>query len=492
MSIRSSLVATLHPALLSAAALTLLGACSHTAGMRAPTEAQSDGRAVASSLESARQAVAPFATPVSTVGAPNVADLVERVSPAVVSISTVQEASGPEGMTMPGPFGFFFGHPDEPGPSLRLPPQQGTGTGLIIDPRGYVLTNDHVVRDARDVRVRTADHREYRAKVLGQDSKLDLAVLQLEGAKGLASAAIGTAKSLRPGETVMAIGSPYGLEQSVTLGIVSAKARNIGAGPYDDFIQTDAPINPGNSGGPLFNMRGEVVGINTAIRAGASGIGFAIPIDDVKAVLDQLEHQGFVDRGKLGLAYQPIDAPMAKALGLDPPRGALVSEVEKGGPADKAGIREGDVIVAVAGTPVTESADLARLIASRPPASKVALELVREGRTIATDATLDRLENHAPAPAAAAQTNKAAVPELAGVSLRDEPDGSGVRVLGLDEPRLASGIEPDDVIVQAGRAPVHTVAELAKALHGMPSGSMALLKVRRGSHDHFVAVQLGS
>jgi serine protease Do len=491
MSIRDLRFTMLRPALVLVSGLLMLGACNRATGTPVQSEGPSGGPLAAAAPVASRQALTPFATPVSTNGSPGVADLVERVSPVVVSITAIEEAGGAEGMELPDPFGFFFKRPEHEGRAFRLPTQQGSGTGLIVDPRGYVLTNDHVVRSARDIRVRTYDNREYRAKLLGHDGKLDLAVLQLEGAKDLPSAFIGSAQDLRVGEAVLAIGSPYGLDHSVTLGIVSAKARNIGAGPYDDFIQTDASINPGNSGGPLFNMKGEVVGINTAIRAGAAGIGFAIPIDDVKAVLDQLEHKGYVDRGKLGLVYQPVDASLATALGLGAPRGALVAEVEKNGPADKAGIHEGDVIVAVAGTPVAASADLARFVASRSPGSKVPLGVVRDGRAITIDATLARLEDHTPAPLATTDAAKAAVPELAGIDVQDEPNGAGVSVVEVSTPHLGNGLEPGDVIVQSGHTAIRSVAELAKALHAMPRSSTALLKVHRDGHDYFVGVQLG-
>ena len=317
--------------------------------------------------------VAPLSLPPTPVPATfDVPALAEQVKPMVVNITTTQKIAVPD-MGGLNPFDFFFGPPGGQGPTMPMVPnersvrRQALGTGVIVDPNGYVVTNDHVIREADDVRVHLADDREFKADVVGRDPKLDIALLKVKGAGGLPAAPLGVSDRLRVGEHVLAVGNPFGLGHTVTLGIVSAKARSIGAGPYDDFIQTDASINPGNSGGPLFNWRGEVVGINTAIRAGANGIGFAIPIDEVRDVLQQLREKGHVDRGKLGLAFQVLSHDLAAAKGLSDTRGALVSEVDPGGAAARAGIQAGDVIVGINGSPIQHAEELPRRVARNPP-----------------------------------------------------------------------------------------------------------------------------
>jgi serine protease Do len=290
---------------------------------------------------------APFANVPVLPGTPDVATLVARVRPAVVNITTVHEVHTPRVAEFNFPFGLspFGGRgrggqmPQEQGDGEGVTKQRALGSGFIVDPGGKVVTNAHVVEGADEVKVRLADDREFDAKVIGRDRRLDLAVLQLAGAKDLPVAALGASEGLRVGEYVVAIGNPFGLGDTVTMGIVSAKSRAIGAGPYDDFIQTDASINPGNSGGPLFNLHGQVVGINTAINPNGKGIGFAIPSDALRDVLSQLETTGHVARGRLGVAIQPVDAPLAKALGLDHAKGALVGDVEADGPAGKVGMK---------------------------------------------------------------------------------------------------------------------------------------------------------
>jgi serine protease Do len=346
-------------------------------------------------------------TPIATVALPpapapvpatfDVATLAERVTPTVVNITTTHETRGSQ---VVDPFEFFFGPGGRSAPRDRMVQRHtALGTGFLIDTDGYVVTNEHVVRDAAGVRVRLSDDREFDAEVVGRDPKLDLAVLKLKGASSLPVAPLGSSEQLRVGEHVLAVGNPFGLGHTVTLGIVSAKARTIGAGPYDDFIQTDASINPGNSGGPLFNWRGEVVGINTAIRAGANGIGFAIPVDALKDVLPQLREKGFVQRGKLGLAFQPMTRDLASSLGLDAPKGALVAQVEPGGPAERAGIKPGDVIVEVNGTPIHHAEELPRNVARNAPGAEIKVGVVRGKQRRDVTAKLDALVDEAPAPA---------------------------------------------------------------------------------------------
>jgi serine protease Do len=350
-----------------------------------------------------RAAAAPPAKPAPTDGACpaciDIPDLAEKVKPAVVNITTTQQIRMPNrGMD---PFDFFFGLQDRRRnvePRERTFRRSALGSGFIIDPSGYVVTNDHVVDQATIIHVRLADDRDFPADVVGRDPKLDLALLRLRGAHDLPTVPLGSSGALRVGESVVAVGNPFGLGNTVTKGIVSAKERAIGAGPYDDFIQTDASINPGNSGGPLFDARGQVVGINTAMAAGATGIGFAIPVDDLKQVLPQLRAHGHVDRARLGVSVQPVTPEVARALGLDPPQGALVADVEAGGPAAQAGLEAGDVVVAVDGQPIHHAEELPWKIASHAPGSKVTITVLRDKKRQDLTATLGKLSDEGTAP----------------------------------------------------------------------------------------------
>ncbi len=292
---------------------------------------------------------------------PSFADLATRVSPAVVNIraTTVARTDLPDQLFGENsPFrGFRMPIPRQPEQFRR----QGTGSGFVIRKDGLILTNNHVVENAQEITVTLSDKQQYKARILGRDPKTDLAVLKIEPKGSLPAATLGDSEALRVGDWVMAIGNPFGLSNTVTTGIVSAKGRMIGAGPYDDFIQTDASINPGNSGGPLYNMAGEVVGINTAIfsqSGGNIGIGFAIPVNLVKNLVPELETKGTVTRGWLGVSVQPMTPDLARSFGLDKERGALVGDVVAQGPADKAGIKRGDVIVSYDGKKVDQSVTL--------------------------------------------------------------------------------------------------------------------------------------
>ncbi|WP_437851171.1 Do family serine endopeptidase [Sorangium sp. So ce363] len=479
-------------ALLTAAALAI-GGCGQQAHATPPSTQ------AAASPQAAAPPVATVTLPPATAPVPatfDVAALSDRVKPMVVNITTTHEVQGPEGLD---PFQFFFG-PQGGGrlnPRGQQPTQTALGTGFIIDPSGYVVTNEHVIHDASGVRVRLADEREFEAEVVGRDPKLDLALLRLKGASGLPVAPLGASEQLRVGEHVLAVGNPFGLGHTVTLGIVSAKARAIGAGPYDDFIQTDASINPGNSGGPLFNWRGEVVGINTAIRAGANGIGFAIPIDALKDVLPQLREKGFVERGKLGLLFQPVTRDLAAALQLDGPRGALVAEVEPGGAAARAGIKPGDVIVNVNGVPIHHAEELRRNVARNAPGSEIAVTLVRAQKQQQVVAKLDALQDEEGDAAGRARPSQGARPERQlsaeklGIQVSEAP-GGGVRVDGFASGSKVQEIEVGDVILEVNGAPVKDVAGLRAAISKLKDGSVALLKVRRGKLVQFAAVPISA
>jgi serine protease Do len=308
-------------------------------------------------------------------------ELARATKPAVVNVSTTQRTAprdGPEDF-----FRRFFGEP-EPTPRGR----QSLGSGFIASADGYVVTNVHVVRGATEIVVRLADHSEHRARLVGGDPRTDIALLKIE-ASGLPTLAFGDSDQAQVGEPVMAIGNPFGLEQTVTTGIVSAKERFIGAGPYDEFIQTDASINPGNSGGPLVDSRGALIGINTAIfsqSGGSIGIGFAIPVNVAKDVLPQLRATGTVTRGYLGVAVAPVPPKVRRALDLPPQRGALVAQVVPRSPAAAGGIQEGDVITALQDAPVQNPTDLTRRVSRTPPGTRVTLRVARQGgeRTVTT------------------------------------------------------------------------------------------------------------
>jgi serine protease Do len=452
---------------------------------------------------------APQLPPVNTTSLPpvpvpatfDVANLAEQVRPMVVNITTTQKVSmrGMDGGNGMDPFEFFFGGrgqgqqgqgPGTAPPRERSLKRQALGTGVIIDPSGYVITNEHVIHDADDVRIHLADDRELKAEVVGRDPKLDIALLKVKSAAALPAAPLGVSDVLRVGEHVLAVGNPFGLGHTVTLGIVSAKARTIGAGPYDDFIQTDASINPGNSGGPLFNWRGEVVGINTAIRAGANGIGFAIPIDEVKDVLSQLREKGHVERGRLGLGFQPVTADLADAMGLDGVHGALVSQVEPGGAAARAGVQARDVIVAVNGTPIGHAEELPRRVARNQPGSVIALTIVRDKQRRDVKATLDVIPDD-PTPVSAhpgvgAAPEKVQAASKLGMTISDAP-GGGAIVDDIDNDGVRD-LSPGDVIVEINGTPVKDAAALRLASARLTPGSTAIVKVRRGKSVQFAAV----
>jgi serine protease Do len=318
----------------------------------------------------------------------NFSELAEKARPGVVNISTERTIKGggrvfrhffgePYGDRR-SPFDDFFGpFQDQPG---REHKERSLGSGFIMDKDGFIVTNNHVVAEADEIKVKLSNGKEYDAEVVGRDTKTDVALIKIKGADGLTPLPLGNSEALKVGTWVIAIGSPFGLEQTVTQGIVSAKGRSIGAGPYDDFIQTDASINPGNSGGPLLNLSGEVIGINTAIVARGQGIGFAIPINMAKDIVNQLKDKGEVTRGWLGVQIRDLDESLANYYKVDPFSAVYVENVVPGDPADQAGIRSGDIIVSVDGHPVTSGRELATLIAGIPVGQKSKIILLREGQ----------------------------------------------------------------------------------------------------------------
>jgi serine protease Do len=437
----------------------------------------------------AASAKPPFSPPPTVAGMPDIATLVERVNPSVVNITTIHEVRQPT--VEPGvPFDFFFGPMAPPGPreprgrenTLR---QRALGSGFIIDTDGRVVTNAHVVDRADQVRVRLADEREVEATVVGRDPRLDLAVLQMNGAKDLHAVTLGSSEALRVGEHVVAIGNPFGLGHTVTIGIVSAKGRALGAGPYDDFIQTDASINPGNSGGPLFNLKGEVVGINTAMNPRAQGIGFATPVDALKDVLPQLVQTGHVARGRVGALVQPVDEAMAKALGLDRPKGALVAEVEPDGPAAKGGLKSGDVILRVGDTEIAHSSDLPRIVARRSPGTRVPIVVLRDRAERTFDVTLDQLKEER----AERDSNSSDQPTRSGLGIELADRRNEVVVQAVRPGSIADGhFEAGDVILEVNHVAVGNAADITKRVEKAPAGNTLLFKVRRNGHTLFIAL----
>jgi serine protease Do len=326
---------------------------------------------------------------IATVVSPNFVELAKNLNPTVVNIRTAKNIVPKQKLRRPqhqNQFGnnffddFFNRYFDEM-PQQKPRREQSLGTGFIISSDGYILTNNHVVNGADEVMVKLSDGREVKADIKGVDEKVDLALLKINEQNKLPFAELGDSNALQVGEWVMAIGNPFGLSHTVTAGIVSAKGRVIGSGPYDDYIQTDASINPGNSGGPLFNAQGQVIGINTAIiSGGGGGIGFAIPVSMAKTVIDQLRDTGKVTRGYLGVRFQPLTAELAKSFGLDSEKGALVANVEKDTPAERAGLVSGDVILEFDGKPINEGNELPRYVAGTPVDKKVTLVIFRDGK----------------------------------------------------------------------------------------------------------------
>jgi len=461
--------------------------CQHSAGAASPPEA-------------VPQAPAPFGTPPVLAGTPDIATLVSRVKPAVVNITTEHELKAPRGVFGAPELGemFPFFHRGRPGaPHDRgeegdeVMKQQALGSGFIIDPQGHVVTNAHVVDDADAVKVKLSDDREYRAKVVGKDDRLDVAVLALDNPPhDLPLVSLGASDALRVGEYVVAIGNPFGLGDTVTMGIVSAKGRTIGAGPYDDFVQTDASINPGNSGGPLFNLRGQVVGINTAINPRGQGIGFAIPIDAVKDVLPQLLASGRVARGRIGVAIQGMDADLAKAFGMDHPRGALVEHVEPGSPGEKAGIRSGDVILALDGQDVVHSEDLPRMVARHAPGTQVKVTVLHERQRRDVELKLATLEDDGKGASVPSQGPGSAPGDRSsalGIGVADEGGRVIVERVAPDGPSDGK-LRPGDVIEEVANQPVMTAADLASRVKAAPADAPVLLRVKRGEQARYVAI----
>jgi len=465
--------------------------------------------------------MAPAMSPARAAGPESVADIAERLTPAVVNISSSQVDNGDQSVPMPdlpegSPFREFFEEffnrqdrdPRQPQRQRRV---SSLGSGFVIDPDGIIVTNNHVIEQADEVEVNFADGTTLTAEVVGRDLKTDLAVLRVDPPAPLPYVEFGDSEAIRVGDWVMAIGNPFGLGGSVTLGIISARNRNINSGPYDDFIQTDAAINRGNSGGPLFNMDGAVVGINTAIispTGGSIGIGFAIPTTIAKNVIDQLVEFGVTRRGWLGVRIQSVGDDIAESLGLDQAKGALIADVTPTGPAESSGIRPGDVVVRFDGKEVNEMRDLPRIVADTPVGKTVVVEIMRDGRLQQVEVEIGRLEEGEVIAAGQPDGDAEAERTVLGMTLAplsDElrqqfnipADTQGAVVMQVDPggPAAEKSIEPGDVIAEAGERDILSPADFearVSELQAEGRGSILMLvrKTARDGDPSFVALRL--
>lgn len=433
-------------------------------------------------------------------GLPDFTKLVEDNGKAVVSISTVRKAKrvGPqngmpdEQLEMLRRFGFPFPFGDFNGPGMT-PERRGQGSGFIIDPNGIILTNNHVVDGADEVTVHLTDKREFKAKVLGTDPKTDIAVIKIEG-KDLPVVKLGKSENVKVGEWVAAIGAPFGLDNTVTAGIVSAKSRNLPDEQFVPFIQTDVAVNPGNSGGPLFNMKGEVIGINSQIfstSGGFMGLSFAIPIDLAVQIKDELMKNGKVSRGRLGILMQQLTPELAKSFNLKEAKGALIAQIEKDGPADKAGLRDGDIVIEYNGKPIADIRELSQAVASTKPGAKVKVKAMREGKPVSlvivvgempTDGKLNFKKP------AASQNN------ALGANVRPLNDkekkrvSNGLFVESVYGAAAEAGMRRGDIIISAGGKKIRTEKDLNEVV-SKAKCSLAVLVDRNGSRE-FIPVKL--
>ena len=454
----------------------------------------------------------------SVRGLPDFTDLVEQVGPAVVNIRTMERvrAGGSGGQMdeeMQEFFRRFFGVPapnmprpgprqNRPGPQAEQEVPRGVGSGFILTSDGFIMTNHHVVDGADEVLVTLTDKREFKAKLIGSDKRTDVAVVKIEAA-GLPSVRLGDVSRLKVGEWVMAIGSPFGLENTVTAGIVSAKQRD--TGDYLPFIKTDVAVNPGNSGGPLINMRGEVVGINSQIYSrsgGFMGISFAIPIDEAMRVSDQLRASGRVTRGRIGVQIDQVTREVAESIGLGKPQGALVRSIESGSPAEKAGVEAGDIILRFDGKAIDRASDLPRLVGGTRPGSRSTLTVFRRGQNRDLSITIAELEpEQTAARQPAARSSEAAKAQgsaqALGVTVTDLTEAQrkelkvkrGVRVEATAEAAARAGLREGDVILSVGNVEIGNVREFEAAVAKADRSKPVNMLVQRGDLVQFVLVR---
>ncbi|MBT0653375.1 DegQ family serine endoprotease [Geomobilimonas luticola] len=445
--------------------------------------------------ESSRQAEAPVKEVPKDILATQQAfsNVVKAVNPAVVNISTVSKKKLVQPFFEFSPFfdDFFDGR--QPKPQYRR--ENSLGSGFIINKEGYIITNDHVVRDAESIQVKLSNEEEYSGKVVGSDPKTDIAVIKINAKDPLPAAVLGDSSKLQVGQWAIAIGNPFGLDRTVTVGVVSATGRsNMGIETYEDFIQTDASINPGNSGGPLLNIYGEVIGINTAIVAAGQGIGFAIPVNMAKQVVAQLIKKGSVTRGWLGVAIQPVTQEIARSFNLDKPRGALISDIMAGSPAEKAGLRRGDIILSFAGKEIKDSRQLQLVVAETPVGQQVAVEIFRDGKTV----KLSLATGNADSAAASKPRSTEAQASAFGLTVDELPRNrragglSGVIVSGVEEDGTAAeaGIRPGDIVTSVNQKKVGNLADYSRAMKEAEQRGSAILLVRRGDASIFFALRI--
>jgi len=422
-------------------------------------------------------------------------ELVEKAKPAVVNISTTSTVRVPGhpfrhffGPKEENPFGDFFKRffGDIPDREFK---QQSLGSGFIVDKNGYIMTNNHVVENADEIKVKLSEGKEYRAKVVGRDSKTDLALIKISSLLGdLPTLPLGDSDRVKVGEWVLAIGNPFGLEETVTKGIISATGRVIGSGPYDNFLQTDAPINPGNSGGPLINLKGEVIGINTAIVASGQGIGFAIPSNMAKQVLGQLKDTGKVVRGWIGVSIQKITPEMAEAFGLKESRGALVGDVVPGSPAEAGGIERGDVIVSFNGKEIKDVSDLPRVVAETPLKTTAVVKVIREGKEIDLKVTVAEMQEEKAVSVKQKHPEQdlgMTVDEITSRRAKEfnlkERAGVVIVEVAPDSPAEEANLRVGDVIKEIGRKTIRSLKDYQEAItKGQKAGSLLLFISREG------------
>jgi serine protease Do len=430
--------------------------------------------------------------------------LAETLTPAVVNVRTSSDARRTRAPQVPESFRRFFPPPPEGGEREARP--RGVGSGFIIDADGYIVTNHHVVDGTKTVEVTLADGRSFPARVVGSDAETDLALLKID-ATGLPAVPLGTSGALKVAEPVMAIGNPFGLDHTVTVGIVSAMGRFIGQGRFDDFIQTDAAINPGNSGGPLINTRGEAVGINSAIVSrggGFQGIGFAIPVDLAKPIIAQLRTTGKVTRGWLGVSIQPLTQELAKSFGITGTQGALIASVSEDSPAARAGLKEGDVIVTFDGKPVDGPRMLPAIVANTPIGRAVPVVILRDGARQTVTVTVGNLGDSREARAAPTEKGGASrATEKLGLALQElTPDlakqlgvqsdkGVVVTEVKPDSPAAQAGLAAGDVIREVNRMPVQGLQDVERGLARRQDAGQVLLRVERDGSQRYVVIAAG-
>jgi len=483
------------------ACCVLMGLVTTGCAQAEPPAAQANAKAVATAPAPAMASL------------PDFTGIVQKNAPAVVHVEAKyngQRRQPRMQADMPDDpqaefFRRFFGMPMMPSPQEQE--HTSLGSGFILSADGYILTNNHVVDGADTVTVRLQDRRTLTAKVVGTDPNYDIAVLKVD-ASGLPAVSIGDSRTLKPGQWVLAIGSPFGLDYTVTQGIVSAIGRNLGSGdqPYTSFIQTDVPINRGNSGGPLFNLQGQVVGINSQIYSntgGYLGVSFSIPIDVAMNAVQQIKDKGYVTRGQLGVQVRGVDSDIAKALKLDNAQGAIVADVSAGSGAAKAGIQAGDVILGYNGQPIHDASDLPPLVGMTKPGTRVPVEILRDGKKQTLQVTISELPhgragasgNDQPAAASGSAALGLSVRELDAESRQqlDLPAGEGVVIGDITGPVAArAGLRPGDVILRVNQQKISSVATFQAATKGVKPGDTVLLLVRRGEQTNFVALTVPS